>query len=117
MHNLFDCRTLFSQAYFDKLASEIVCVGGRLVLCVGVCVLRVCMSFKGGWWGWRQDGDDGLDLITGWNGWKGLRCSAFTIVHSCAQAGAGSTATGGPPPEGSSRRRRRQNKQQVRTYG
>lgn len=45
-------------------------------------------------------GDDRLDLITGWKGWKGLWRSAFSIMHSCVQAGAGSTATGGPPPEG-----------------
>ena len=49
-------------------------------------------------------GDDGLDLITGWNGWEGLWCSAFSIVHSCVQAGAGSTATGRPLPEGLSKK-------------
>lgn len=61
-------------------------------------------------------GDDKLDLITGWNGWEGLRCRAFSIVHSCVQAGAGSTATGRPLPEGLSEKGRRQNKQQVRTH-
>lgn len=87
-----------------------------LVPYVGVCVLRVCMSFRGRErdWGERKRGrekeigdrmgDDGLDLITGWNGWEGLRCSAFSIVHSCVQAGAGSTATGWPLPEGLSKR-------------
>lgn len=64
-------------------------------------------------------GDDGLDLITGWNGWKGLWCTAFSIVHSCVQAGARSTATGVPLPEGLSKKklkkRLRQIKQQVRT--
>lgn len=49
-------------------------------------------------------GDDELDLITGWNGWEGLRRGAFSIPHSCMQAGAGSSATGGPPPEGLSKR-------------
>lgn len=60
-----------------------------LVLCVGVCVLRVCMSFKEREReGLKREkkrgrekeigdrmGDDGLDLITGWNGWKGF-CGA-----------------------------------------
>lgn len=61
-------------------------------------------------------GDDGLDLITSWNGWEGLRCNAFSIVHSCVQAGTGSTATGRPLPEGLSKEGRRQNKQQVRAH-
>ncbi len=85
-----------------------------LDLYVGVCVLRVCMSCK--WRGIEERekegekeigdrmGDDGLDLITGWNGWEGLRCSAFSIVHSCVQVGAGSTATGRPLPEGLSKK-------------
>ena len=89
---------------------------------MGVCVLRVCMSFRererfeGREKRERERererekeigdrmGDDGLDLITGWNGWEGLWCSAFSIVHSCVQAGAGSTATGRPLPEGLSKK-------------
>lgn len=80
-----------------------------LVPYVGI-FLRVCMSFRekrekrGGGGGGRKIGDgmgdDRLDLITGWNGWEGLWCAAFSIVHSCVQAGAGSTARDRPLPEG-----------------
>lgn len=45
-------------------------------------------------------GDDRLDLITGWNGWEGLWYTAFSIVHSCVRAEAGSATTGRFLPEG-----------------
>lgn len=66
-----------------------------------------------------------MDLITGWNGWEGLRWSAFSIVHSYVRAEAGSAAPLWPLPEGLSKKKkrkkkkrknkgRRQNKQLVR---
>lgn len=71
-------------------------------------------------------GDDRLDLITGWNGWEGLRWRAFSIVHSYVRAEAGSAAPLRPLPEGLSKKKkeekkrknkgRRQNKQLVRTH-
>lgn len=50
--------------------------------------------------GWRAGSDYGLEWLEGFL-WR----SAFSIVHSCVQAGAGSAATGGPPPEGLSKKR------------
>lgn len=47
-----------------------------------------------------------MDLITGWNGWEGLRWSAFSIVHSYVRAEAGSAAPLWPLPEGLSKKKK-----------
>lgn len=57
----------------------------------------------------------GLDLITGWNGWEGLRWSAFSIVHSYVRAEAGSAAPLRPLPEGLSKKKKKGRKKREKT--
>lgn len=80
--------------------------------CVGDGVLRVCMSFRGRGVEEREKergrekeigdrmGDDRLDLITGWKGWKGLwrsflnhafLCASWGRIHSYRRASARGT--------------------------
>lgn len=54
-----------------------------------------------------------MDLITGWNGWEGLRWSAFSIVHSYVRAEAGSAAPLWPLPEGLSKKKKREKTKDV----
>lgn len=80
--------------------------------CVSACDSHICGSLRdlGGVGGWRERkesersetgwGMTGWIWLRVWNGCEGLWCRVFSIEHSWAQAGAGSTRGGGLAPEG-----------------
>lgn len=85
---------MFAQAYISTNCCSVGVSGFLFSMWVFVCC--GCLSFFFSFFfqdgseerknemGW---GDDKLDLIMGWNDWEALRCGAFSIAHSCEQAG------------------------------